>query len=420
MNPQRVRARQPGGQTRHTHPIAADQHFFGAVGLGGSPARNRVPRRPRHWRVAQCRGRCCARRVLAPERPIGPPSQPPLGPLGTRKVRAHIPGERDVHASRKTAAATRSPPRASSANGDDTRAGGSSSSGAGLSGAAPAISSGSLPAAIVDVRGSKLGQTLVDGQGHTLYLFEADKAGKSNCIGACTSTWPSHVSNGIAHDGTGVTGALLGTSIRGDDATQVTYRGHRLYHYAGENRPGVAARQGVEPAATWCSRIRPTNSPARLIMTTRAAGIAIARLIRHPRAPREAEAEAAGAVVDAWHRCGVGSWLLGAPAERAKQVGATRLPAWVLPDNVAALGLIRAVFTHAYGPPKRRRRPPGLRSHRRSRLGDHDGRRPRGPDWLTPSRTEVRHVRFSSADTFARSVSGERRVGHRRRRPPVG
>src|SRR6266542_34402 len=49
------------------------------------------------------------RRVLTPERPIGPPSQPPLGPLGTQKVRRYAPEERDLHASRKTAAAHERP-----------------------------------------------------------------------------------------------------------------------------------------------------------------------------------------------------------------------------------------------------------------------------------------------------------------------
>jgi predicted lipoprotein with Yx(FWY)xxD motif len=130
--------------------------------------------------------------------------------------------------------------------------GGSSSSGAGAYGAARATSSGSPSTAIVDLRGSKLGRTLVDGQGRTLYLFEADMAGKSNCNDACTSAWPPYVSNGTPRAGTGVTGALLGTSIRGDGATQVTYRGHPLYYYAGDNRPGDAAGQGLNQfGAKW-------------------------------------------------------------------------------------------------------------------------------------------------------------------------
>ena len=134
--------------------------------------------------------------------------------------------------------------------------GGSSSSGAGSYGAyggAPATSSGSPSAAVVDLGGSKLGQTLVDGQGRTLYLFEADTAGKSNCNRACTSAWPPYVSHGTPQAGTGVAGALLGTSLRGDGGgTQVTYRGHPLYYYAGDSRPGDAAGQGLNQfGAKW-------------------------------------------------------------------------------------------------------------------------------------------------------------------------
>ena len=130
--------------------------------------------------------------------------------------------------------------------------GGYSSSGAGSYGAAPTTLSGSPSAAIVDLRGSKLGQTLVDGQGRTLYLFEADKAGKSQCNGACASAWPPYVTSSAPHVGTGVTGALLGTSIRGDGATQVTYLGHPLYYYAGDNQPGDTAGQGLSQfGAKW-------------------------------------------------------------------------------------------------------------------------------------------------------------------------
>ena len=98
-----------------------------------------------------------------------------------------------------------------------------------------------------------LGQTLVDGQGRTLYLFEADKPGMSNCTGACTSAWPPYVSKGTPHAGTGVAGALLGTSLRGDGgAAQVTYHGHPLYYYAGDSRPGDATGQGLDAfGAKW-------------------------------------------------------------------------------------------------------------------------------------------------------------------------
>ena len=62
--------------------------------------------------------------------------------------------------------------------------GGGSSSGGGLYGAGPATSSGAPAAAVVGLRGSMLGQILVDGQGRTLYLFQADRVGRSSCDGA--------------------------------------------------------------------------------------------------------------------------------------------------------------------------------------------------------------------------------------------
>jgi len=93
-----------------------------------------------------------------------------------------------------------------------------------------------------------LGQTLVDGQGRTLYLFEADKPGKSNCTGACTSAWPPYVSHGTPQAGTGVTGALLGTSIRGDGAAQVTYDGKPLYTFVKDNEPRTVTGNGFTDA----------------------------------------------------------------------------------------------------------------------------------------------------------------------------
>ncbi|MBC3191017.1 GNAT family N-acetyltransferase [Pseudonocardia sp. C8] len=70
--------------------------------------------------------------------------------------------------------------------------------------------------------------------------------------------------------------------------------------------------------------------------------VGIARAIRDHRHPDEAEI--AVAVVDAWHRRGVGRRLLTALAERARAGGVRRLTARVLPENAAALGLVRDLF----------------------------------------------------------------------------
>lgn len=68
--------------------------------------------------------------------------------------------------------------------------------------------------------------------------------------------------------------------------------------------------------------------------------VGIARMIRDRHA--RSEAEVAFAVVDAWHRRGVGRRLLEALVHRAPALGITRLHADVLAGNVAALGLFRA------------------------------------------------------------------------------
>jgi predicted lipoprotein with Yx(FWY)xxD motif len=128
------------------------------------------------------------------------------------------------------------------------------SSGGGLYGGGPATSSGKRMGAVVEVRGSALGKILVDGQGRTLYLFEADKAGKSLCNGACASAWPPYLSDGAPQAGAGVANSLLATSVRVDDGggAQVTYRGHPLYYYAGDDEPGDTTGQGLDQfGAKW-------------------------------------------------------------------------------------------------------------------------------------------------------------------------
>jgi predicted lipoprotein with Yx(FWY)xxD motif len=118
-------------------------------------------------------------------------------------------------------------------------------------GAGQTTSSGPSPAAVVDLRATTLGQALVDGQGRTLYLFEADTAGTSECSGGCTAVWPPYL-GGTPQAGAGVTAALLSTTTRADGGRQVTYGGHPLYRYAGDNQPGDIAGQGLDQyGAAW-------------------------------------------------------------------------------------------------------------------------------------------------------------------------
>jgi len=106
--------------------------------------------------------------------------------------------------------------------------------------------SASVPAATVAVaQNAKLGQILVDGNGRTLYLFEADKGSSSTCYGSCASYWPPLLTGGAPQAGTGANASLLGTTKRNDGTTEVTYAGHPLYYVVTDHNPGDATGQGV-------------------------------------------------------------------------------------------------------------------------------------------------------------------------------
>ena len=74
---------------------------------------------------------------------------------------------------------------------------------------------------------------------HTVYRFNSDTPGVSNCKGGCISAWPPlSVSAGTTPTGgTGVTGQL-GTITRNDASLQVTYKGLPLYFFHSDSKPG--------------------------------------------------------------------------------------------------------------------------------------------------------------------------------------
>ena len=83
----------------------------------------------------------------------------------------------------------------------------------------------------------KVGTFLADAKGRALYLFEADKGTTSTCYSACASLWPPLTSSGRVTPATGISAALLGTTRRHDGTTEVTYKGHPLYYFAGDFAP---------------------------------------------------------------------------------------------------------------------------------------------------------------------------------------
>jgi predicted lipoprotein with Yx(FWY)xxD motif len=91
--------------------------------------------------------------------------------------------------------------------------------------------------ATVDVASDDdLGEYLVGPDGHTLYLFTADQGTTTACTGACADNWPPLVA-GDPTGGDGVDAGELSTAD-GIEPDQVTYHGHLLYYFAGDDAPG--------------------------------------------------------------------------------------------------------------------------------------------------------------------------------------
>ena len=115
-----------------------------------------------------------------------------------------------------------------------------------LAGLTAIASSAPSKPATVKTGTSALGRIVVDGQSHTLYLFQKDKAGKSACSGACAQNWPPLLTKGTPKAAASAKASLLGTTKRADGTTQVTYNKHPLYTFVGDaGKRGSTQGQGL-------------------------------------------------------------------------------------------------------------------------------------------------------------------------------
>jgi predicted lipoprotein with Yx(FWY)xxD motif len=83
------------------------------------------------------------------------------------------------------------------------------------------------------------GKALVDAKGMTLYVFDKDAAGKSNCNGPCATNWPPLMAKADAK-------ASGDWSIvtRDDGGKQWAYKGKPLYAWAKDTKPGDVTGDG--------------------------------------------------------------------------------------------------------------------------------------------------------------------------------
>jgi len=126
---------------------------------------------------------------------------------------------------------------AAPASGTNASAGG----GAGGYGYGGGGGSSSASAVTLKTASSPLGSILVDQDGKTLYLFEADS--KNKCSGGCLNLWPPIMANGKATAGSGVSAGMIGAAT---GSSQVTYAGHPLYWFSGDTKAGDTNGEGLD------------------------------------------------------------------------------------------------------------------------------------------------------------------------------
>ncbi|MFJ4866903.1 hypothetical protein [Streptomyces sp. NPDC088748] len=107
------------------------------------------------------------------------------------------------------------------------------------------------------------GQTAVDAEGFTLYVFDKDSTNppKSACIDDCGDMWvPALASTGMPVAFPGIDSNKLGILVRQDGGKQITLHGSPLYRFEGDKKPGEVrghAANGPWRAAT------PNGSPKK-------------------------------------------------------------------------------------------------------------------------------------------------------------
>jgi predicted lipoprotein with Yx(FWY)xxD motif len=104
----------------------------------------------------------------------------------------------------------------------------------------------------VNLKQTSLGQTLVDGNGRTLYLFEGDRANVSTLSPAGQAVWPPFTAITKPRALGGTSAARIGTIPHAGGRAQISYDGHPLYYYVGDHNAGQTLGQGLNQfGALW-------------------------------------------------------------------------------------------------------------------------------------------------------------------------
>jgi predicted lipoprotein with Yx(FWY)xxD motif len=85
---------------------------------------------------------------------------------------------------------------------------------------------------------------LASKDGRTLYTFDKDSAGVSNCSGGCLAAWPAFT---VADPS--AAGGDFSVLTRSDGTKQWAHKGKPLYFFAGDAQPGEA--NGDKQGGVW-------------------------------------------------------------------------------------------------------------------------------------------------------------------------
>jgi predicted lipoprotein with Yx(FWY)xxD motif len=92
------------------------------------------------------------------------------------------------------------------------------------------------------------GTYLIGFTGMTVYVNAGDTGTTSTCTGECARTWLPYIvssTDNINQLQAGVKGKV-GTSTRADGTLQLTYKGHPLYFYSGDNTGSDTKGNGLD------------------------------------------------------------------------------------------------------------------------------------------------------------------------------
>jgi predicted lipoprotein with Yx(FWY)xxD motif len=102
---------------------------------------------------------------------------------------------------------------------------------------------------VKEMENATLGHTVLTTlKGKTLYSLSVETKGKFTCTGTCLASWtPLLVPKGVKPKGP----VKLGTVMRPNGKTQVTFKGLPLYSFNGDVKPGEANGEGIKDVGTW-------------------------------------------------------------------------------------------------------------------------------------------------------------------------